>query len=497
LIMLTACCLGQACSCCAGQTIRAFGHVIPVNYPRVMHIIIFGTTALISWLCGMYLPTDVLAQSDMFGSCAVSGRSVFDIRSCYVSLFVVRAMAALAVWYGILSLFTINIRDTDDWRVRIYAELWGPKVIALIVLIIIAFILPNNEMVVYNWIALIGAAFFIIIQIIILIDFACEWANSWVTKMEEDAEEYADGCGAEGCNNFYFIALMSTSSAMFLGALGIIIALYVLFTQEYVTGGCSAGGLNAFFITFQLIMSIVSAVCSILPSVKERTPDSGLLQSSFVTIYTAYLVSSALISEPNDWKEGCNHWYTDSSTNGSSQHTSSVYSWYQGITGAERFSAFIGAVITVVAVCYSTFRTSSSTDKLVISDDTTADKASVIAKISDEEDGMASPQSATTTTDPSYATTKPRKLPFSFSLFHLAFMLGTMYVQQLLTNWETITIHSTDGKSEEEIYVDSGVGSVWVKIISSWLVFALYLWSLFAPLIFPDRDFGYGISYSF
>jgi len=139
----------------------------------------------------------------------------------------------------------------------------------------------------------------------------------------------------------------------------------------------------------------------------------------------------------------------------------------------------------------------------VINEDNTADKASVIAKVSREDDDDEKKEETSTTTEegakkPAAAASRPQKLPFNFSLFHMAFMLGAMYVQQLLTNWETISSQtSTSSTTADEITVDSGPGSVWVKIISSWLVFALYLWSLFAPLIFPDRDFGYGVSYSF
>ena len=42
------------------------------------------------------------------------------------------------------------------------------------------------------------------------------------------------------------------------------------------------------------------------------------------------------------------------------------------------------------------------------------------------------------------------------------------------------------------IAVDMGEGSVWVKMSTSWVVHLFYLWSLLAPVLFPDRDFGYG-----
>ena len=35
--------------------------------------------------------------------------------------------------------------------------------------------------------------------------------------------------------------------------------------------------------------------------------------------------------------------------------------------------------------------------------------------------------------------------------------------------------------------------SVWVKIVSSWLCYAVYVWTLFAPLVLGRwRDFDYG-----
>jgi hypothetical protein len=32
--------------------------------------------------------------------------------------------------------------------------------------------------------------------------------------------------------------------------------------------------------------------------------------------------------------------------------------------------------------------------------------------------------------------------------------------------------------------------SVWVKIISSWLCAVIYVWTLVAPIVMPDRDFS-------
>lgn len=36
----------------------------------------------------------------------------------------------------------------------------------------------------------------------------------------------------------------------------------------------------------------------------------------------------------------------------------------------------------------------------------------------------------------------------------------------------------------------SNWATVWVKISSSWVCIALYTWTLIAPVMFPDREFG-------
>lgn len=71
---------------------------------------------------------------------------------------------------------------------------------------------------------------------------------------------------------------------------------------------------------------------------------------------------------------------------------------------------------------------------------------------------------------------------YSWSFFHFMFALASLYVMMTLTNWyrpdgETKSLHQNDG-------------SMWVKIVSSWVCIALYTWTLVAPIVLPDRDFS-------
>lgn len=63
------------------------------------------------------------------------------------------------------------------------------------------------------------------------------------------------------------------------------ILMYVYFTD------C---GLNVFFITFNIVFSIIITVGSIHPKVQEVRERSGLLQPSLITAYCTYLVFSAI-----------------------------------------------------------------------------------------------------------------------------------------------------------------------------------------------------------
>ena len=57
-----------------------------------------------------------------------------------------------------------------------------------------------------------------------------------------------------------------------------------------------------------------------------------------------------------------------------------------------------------------------------------------------------------------------------------------MYLAMLLTNWDTVS------KVDSDYRVGKSMTAVWVKVVSSWCVLILYLWTLIAPLVVPDRS---------
>ena len=71
---------------------------------------------------------------------------------------------------------------------------------------------------------------------------------------------------------------------------------------------------------------------------------------------------------------------------------------------------------------------------------------------------------------------------YSYSFFHLIFALASMYSAMLLSGWTS--------SSESSELIDVGWTSVWVRICTEWVTAGIYIWTLVAPLILPDREFA-------
>lgn len=77
---------------------------------------------------------------------------------------------------------------------------------------------------------------------------------------------------------------------------------------------------------------------------------------------------------------------------------------------------------------------------------------------------------------------KSKPVTYSYTFFHIIFSLASMYSAMLLTGWSTSV-------GESGRLVDVGWPSVWVRVITSWATAVLFIWSLVAPVLFPDREF--------
>eukprot|EP00834_Sanchytrium_tribonematis_P002196 NODE_63_length_26141_cov_1.022656.p7 type:complete len:435 gc:universal NODE_63_length_26141_cov_1.022656:2087-783(-) len=425
-----ACCVsGMACRCCMGLC----GNIGSSVATRAGYGILFLLNAILAWISlsdAWNKKLEEMAHGYLKIECPQG--------ECYGVLSVHRIQFALTLFHLILSLFMLNVKSSKDPRSPIQTGYWGPKMLVYIGLLVGSFFIPNGFFIFYSkYIAIIGAFLFVLIQLILLTDMA----HSFTERMIEhwDMEQ----------NNFYLGVLISTSLILMIGT---IIATVLMFVW-YGTEKC---GLNQFFISFNIILCLAITLASVAPNVQESNPRSGLTQASIVMAYSTYLIFSAIVNEP---KNTCNP-YTNS-------------------YGSKNTTVILGALFTFIAILYSTSSAATKSSTLSSITDTEAAvpligerermESNVTEKYpqDDEQDGCL----------------------YSYAFFHFVFAIACMYLSMLLTNWNNLITHENqDGQFVE---IGNSWASVWVKVVSSWCVILLYLWTLYAPILMPDREWNF------
>ena len=139
-----------------------------------------------------------------------------------------------------------------------------------------------------------------------------------------------------------------------------------------------------------------------------------------------------------------------------------------------------GALFTVISVVYSSLRMGSTnsfaTETLAVEE--------AKPRVVDEDDDLAKGTDEVPLLDDELPTDDELNgTTYNYSLFHIAFALGSMFVVMLLTNWSIVS------GDNENIGTDMGWTSFGIKLGACVLGFLLYLWTIFAPAIFPNRVF--------
>ncbi|XP_072935918.1 probable serine incorporator isoform X2 [Epargyreus clarus] len=374
----------------------------------------------------------------------VPGSFKVDCDQAVGYLAVYRICFATCLFFLLMALIMIGVKSSKDPRAGIQNGFWGIKYLVVIGGVVGAFFIPEGQFAsVWMVFGMIGGFCFIIIQLILIIDFAHTWAEKWVSSYEESQ------------SRGWYAALLIAMLSCFACALVGIVLLYVYYTKA---DGCD---LSKFFISINLILVVIVSGVSILPAVQEQQPRSGLLQSSVVALYVTYLTWSALSNSPGE----CN-----ASISATNQETPEDIYW----TSFDKQS-IIGLIIWVLSVLYSCIRTASSSSKITMSEHILAKEGSGGYGSIEVADGGESGGNEAKVHD-----NEGEGVAYSWTFFHVVFALASLYIMMTLTNW-----YNPSSQLSKE-----NVASMWIKITSSWMCIGLYIWTLVAPAIFPDRDFS-------
>jgi hypothetical protein len=391
---------------------------------------------------------------------------------CYGWVAVHRINFALGIFHIIMATMLLGVNSSKNPRAAIQNGFWGPKIIAWLALIVLSFLIPDGFFMVWgNYIAFTGATLFLLLGLILLVDLAHTWAEYCLEQI--DAYDSRAWRGI----------LIGSTLGMYAASLAMTVIQYVFFARS----GCS---MNQAAITINLILLLIVSFVSVHPAVQDFNPRAGLAQSAMVAVYCTYLTMSAVSMEPDD--NNCNPIIRAS---GGATRTTTVV---------------IGAIVTMLTVAYTTTRAATQSfalggqaKKIKLPDDDEHDlvtqqpdsrremRAAALRQAVEEGslpadallDDDDESDSGNTAQDDERKTTQ-----YSYALFHIIFFLATTWVATLLT--QRFKSEPMDASHDFEP-VGRTYWASWVKIVSAWICYAIYTWTLVAPIVLPDRfDFA-------
>ncbi|KAK4990974.1 Membrane protein tms1 [Elasticomyces elasticus] len=395
-------------------------------------------------------------------------------KECYGFVAVHRVNFALGAFHFILAILLLGVKSSRDGRAPIQNGFWGPKIIAWLGLIVVTWLIPDGFFIAWgNYGALVGAILFLLLGLVLLVDLAHTWAEYCLDKINVQ-ETNARAWG---------ILLAGSALFMYLASIAMTIVMYIFFAHS----GCS---MNQAAITVNLVLLLGISLLSVHPAIQEANPRAGLAQAATVAVYCTYLTLSAVAMEPDD------------------QHCNPLVR----ARGTRKATIIMGAIVTFLTVAYTTTR--AATYGLALGARGGATEYSQLGA-EDNEHGLISTQPSSRRemrAEALRAAVESGSLPasalddsdsddedddgkaprddernatqYNYTLFHIIFLLSTAWVATLLTQ-------NVGGDQSLErgdfVPVGRSYWASWVKIVSAWVCYGIFGWSLVAPAVLPDR----------
>ena len=335
-------------------------------------------------------------------------------------------------------------------------EAWDAKIFTFLCLLVASSFAPNGMFLVWVWIARIAAFLFLVLQQIILIDTAYS-LNEYLVGKGYAEQEVNNGSGL----NRYLVSLVALSIIIFAAT---ITGLSLLFA--YFDGCTTADAFNSITLVF-----VVSFTLCQLFVIHDDTTTGGatsqtnsLLTSAVVAGYVVYLTFVSVSSNPD---KDCNPMYNDREN---------------------LVSVSIGLAITFITLCATVYFASISMTALI------DDKSAILTTQIDLEKtltGEPMNDESNTTMRPSLTrmlsdvpTQGKKSSVRTEAKFYVVMALISCYWCCVLTNW------GNPGGGGSSSSPTAGHTAMWMNISAAWICSLLYIWTIIAPKLFPDRDFS-------
>ncbi|EPY30615.1 serine incorporator 3 [Strigomonas culicis] len=308
------------------------------------------------------------------------------------------------------------------------------KTFLLVLLFGLTLTIPNAFFAYYAYVCLFASAFFLLMNVLFLVDFAYQWSDDWGERADDNPKW------------MYYLLIIAVSS--FTIGIAVNILSFYLYVPER---DCNY---NAFSITVVLVAALLYTILSVW------VPFGSVVPSAIVFLYTSSIICMTLRTSTDG---RCNRlvqsqaasgaWLTTEAPSG----TSSWMSYFTSGTG----QLILGSLTAAFTLGYATVSSSGNSSALQIGRDDDGN----------EEDADRSGHLS------------------HYMFFYFVMMLGSMYLAMLATNWH-VSGKGT-GTQTESIAI-----AFWVRQVSVWLAIVMYFWTLLAPYTCcKDRDYGFQADY--
>ncbi|XP_037355864.1 serine incorporator 2 isoform X1 [Talpa occidentalis] len=450
LINCASCLCGSApcilCSCCPSSpnsTVTRLIFTVFLLLGVLVCIIMLSPSVesqlhKLPWVCEEGSGTSVILQGHIDCGSLLGHRAVY--RMCF----------AMTAFFFLFTMIMICVRSSRDPRAAIQNGFWLLKFLIFLGITVGAFYIPDGSFSdIWFYFGVVGSFFFILIQLVLFIDFAHSWNQRWLCKAEEcDSRAWYAGL-------FFFTFLFYSLS------LAAVALMFVYYTQP---GACHEGKI---FISLNLTFCVCVSIAAVLPKVQEAQPNSGLLQASVITLYTMFVTWLALSNVPD---QECNPHLLTRFSNGS------------GLAGPENYEthwwdapSIVGLIVFILCTLFISLR---SSDHPQVNSLMQTEECPPMLEVMQQQQQQ---QQQVLGGEVRAFDNEQDGVTYSYSFFHFCLLLASLHIMMTLTNWYR------PGEARKMI---STWTAVWVKICASWAGLLLYLWTLVAPLLLPNRDFS-------
>ncbi|GJP50082.1 hypothetical protein CLOM_g9224 [Closterium sp. NIES-68] len=265
------------CTCCCSQCCESLGScccaVCSLGTSRRVAKYVYGLLflfALVLMWCLRDFGQAALMHLPSFKECKPGDQA------CTATTVVLCTGLGMSLFFALMSVTTLGARVDGGGRDTWHSGWWPPKLLLWAGLLGVTACLPLGVLSIYGYVAVAGAAIFVVIQLVSMLNFVFVWNDTW----QADKKWHVWGAVVTGT---CYVALAAAAVLMF-----------IFFAPS---SSCS---LNISFICSLLILVLILTLVCLLPAVES----AGLLSTGVMAVYFAFLCWSAIMSEPPG--ETCN-----------------------------------------------------------------------------------------------------------------------------------------------------------------------------------------------